>query len=386
MHVNSLRRKSIGDGYAMVQPSSPQRPDSLVASSPEMPHHATQGKSLWLWHLLTAVVMAAASICYVAVSGRWRIMVDSSVMHTVVFLMRHGRAPYTQISDNNMPGAYFVEALGMQLFGLGDLGWRLFEFSLLAVLTAGLVDLARRWDAFAGIFAAGFFIVIHSAEGPQYAAERELTLTTLLVVAFALLFRAVEANRPWLLAFFGLATGLAASIKPTCLPLALLALGVACAMLHRRGRTFLPALLYGLGGLAVVFAADLAFLVRFQALGAFRFILQHVIPAYVGLGTPVSLPRLLFFSLPKLAFPLLLLWPFLLLMNLRREGPWTWQHWTLLLCAAFGFFSYLVQRKGYLHHRYTFEVFLVLLIGIEIFRALRQPGRPRLLAAVALLF
>lgn len=336
--------------------------------------------------VLTAVVFGAAALYYVIVSLHWRIMVDSSVMHYVIFLMRHGRAPYTEISDNNMPGAYFVEGLGMRLFGLSDLGWRLFEFTVLGVLTVALADIARRWDRFAGLFAAGLFVVIHSAEGAQYAAERELVLATLLVVALGLLFRAVEADRPWLLLLFGLATGLAASIKPTCLPLAVSVLLLAVWVSSRQGRAVMPLLLYGFAGMGAVFAADLLFLLHFHALPAFRFILQHVIPAYVGMGLSIPYTTLLSLCVPRLLFPVVLMWPVLLVLNHRRYGGWDWQRWALLLGAAFGLFSFVAQHKGYLHHRYTFELFVFLLTGIELFRALRLPGAPRWLATATLVF
>jgi hypothetical protein len=356
---------------------------TAVVSEPK----ADEGRrSLRFWHMLTAGVLGAAALYYIVISFHWRIMVDSAVMHYVVFLMRHGRAPYTQISDNNMPGAYFVEWLGMLIFGGSDLGWRFFEFTVLAALAAGLVDLARRWDAFAGIFAAGLFVVAHSAEGPQYAAERELTLSTLLVIACALLFRAVEEKRPWLLALFGLATGLAASIKPTCLPLALLVLAIAGWRLHRERRPVLPVFAYGLGAMALVFAADILFLAHFHAIEAFRFILQHVIPAYVGMGTPMPYSRLLLLSLPRLYMPLIPLVLYLAWSHRRRASRWHWQHGTLLLFAGFGLFSFLIQRKGFLHHRYTFELFVFLLFGIEIFPALRRKGPVAMLAVVALLY
>ena len=37
-------------------------------------------------------------------------------MHYVVFLLKHGLKPYREISDNNMPGAYFTEAVAMRIF------------------------------------------------------------------------------------------------------------------------------------------------------------------------------------------------------------------------------------------------------------------------------
>lgn len=333
-----------------------------------------------------AVILGLATAFYVVVSLHWRIMVDSAVMHYVVFLMQHGRAPYVQISDNNLPGAYFVEAAGMKLFGSSDVGWRFFEFAVLALLSVALIDIARRWDRFAGIFAAGVFVVLHSAEGPQYAAERELTLTMLLLAGVAILFRAVDRGRPALLVWFGLATGLAASIKPTCLLLVILLLCLALARREVPGALRWQGMVYAIAGAGVVFALDLLFLTHFHAVGAFVFILRQVVPAYVGLGAPRSLGTLVMGSFPRLLLPAALLLPVLLVLNRRRAEHRDW-HWTALwLGAGFGLFSFLLQRKGYLHHRYTLEVFLLLLLGIELFQAIPLSRLSRVLAIAGLAY
>lgn len=352
-------------------------------TSSERPVFARLVRSL---RFFTVFLFAACGLFYIVLSWRWRLMVDASIMHYVVFLLRHGLRPYAEISDNNMPGAYFVEAAGMSLFGLSDLGWRLFEFCVLGSLAASLILLARRWDAMAGVFAGGMFVVLHSAEGPQYAAERELTLTLLLVLAYLALFRAVESRRYALMLPFGVLAGLASSIKPTFLPLPLALLLVAAFVLHRRHERPTALLAYSLLGMLAMLCCDLGFLWHEHALGAFWFILSSVLPAYVGIGQRPPLILLLFGSLPKLGYPLLLLWLPLLVANWRRYGPWDWQRWVLLLGAFFGLLSFALQRKGFLHHRYTFLVFFYLLVGLDIFLALAGRGWARMVAAAALLF
>src|SRR5206468_11638940 len=80
------------------------------------------------------VVLTAATLWYFYKSIHWQLMVDSPIMHYVKFLMDHGREPYTDITDNNMPGAYFTEAWAMHIFGGSDLGWRIYEYFLLITL------------------------------------------------------------------------------------------------------------------------------------------------------------------------------------------------------------------------------------------------------------
>lgn len=335
---------------------------------------------------LTIIFFLGTVLQYIAVSWRWRLMVDSSIVHYVVFLMRHGLKPYAQISDNNMPGAYLVEAAGMSLFGPGDVAWRLFEFSVLAGITFALVRLARRWDPLAGVFAAGTFIALHAAEGPQYAAERELSLSLLLLLAYVILFSAVEDRRFALMLPFGLCCGLAASIKPTFLPLPLAVLALALLVLRSRGSGTLPAAAYAIGGMAIVALCDLAFLIHEHALGAFAFILTAVLPAYAGGYGTTSRLTLLAHPLPKLAMPFLVPLILLGIANRRRHGPWGWMRWALCLGALGGLLSFVLQGKGFLHHRYTFLLFLLLLVGIEIFQGLKSNGWPRYVAAATLLF
>lgn len=338
----------------------------------------------WL-RLFTIFIFAVSAVYIVAVSWRWRLAVDSPVMHYVVFLMRHGLKPYRDISDNNMPGAYFTEAVAMRLFGGSDLGWRMYEFSLMGVLVLALVLIARQWDWIAGAFAGGFFLVVHAAEGPQYAGERELALTALVLLGYLALFRAVDRARPAWMLVFGLLSGLAASIKPTFLPLPLALLVLSLVVLRRRGRRLLPFAGWALAGLAVVFGLLLLFLVREGVLKEFLFVLRTVTPTYVGLSGGLGVFALLAHAMPNLSFLLLLILIPLAVANWRHFGAWNWKRWALLLGFVFGFLSYVAQHKGFSHHRYTLLVFFYLLAGLEVFRALGQRGWPRVVAAAALL-
>ena len=333
--------------------------------------------------VLTVLIFAAVFLYYMWFSRHWRLAVDSPVMHYVVFLMRHGLKPYRDISDNNMPGSYLTEALAMRVFGGGDVGWRLYEFFLVGAMGAACMWLTKRWDWVAGVFAVGLFVAIHSTEGARYAAERELVITVLLLLAYVLLFGAVWRQRPVLLLPFGLICGLAVSIKPTYLPLPLSLLLLLMYVLRRQGKSPWPSLGWACLGFAGTGLVNVLFLTHYRALAAFLFVVGKVLPAYAGMA-PTSLPHLLSQAMPRSTFFLLLLTLPLACSNQRRQGTRGWEWWALLLGAVFGLASYLLQRKGFLHHRYTFLVFFFLLLGIEIFTALRQRGWPRALAAACL--
>src|SRR3979411_783765 len=96
-------------------------------------------------------VLAVSAICLVALTYRWPLVWDAQVMHYINFLMDKGFAPYRDITDINMPGAYLIEGWGMHIFGGGDLGWRVYDFALLGLLGAAMVVIALPYDWVAGL-------------------------------------------------------------------------------------------------------------------------------------------------------------------------------------------------------------------------------------------
>lgn len=329
---------------------------------------------------LLVSVLVAGMIFYVVRSIHWPLLVDSPIMHYVQFLMDHGLHPYAEITDNNMPGAYLTEGWAMSIFGGGDLGWRTYDFFLLGVLTLAMVVIARPYDWLAGFYAGGFFTLLHASEGPNYAGEREQVMTALFFVAYAFLFTAIRRRSPWCVSFFGLAAGMAGAIKPTTVPLIFLLLVFAAIVLRRREERMAPYVAWGLAGIAAAAALNIDFLVRHNAVKPFLFVLLKITPAYVALHHPGVLGML------RQSFPLNM---FLLLgigvvlaVTLRA---WNWERWALLLGAATGLFSFVIQHKGFLHHRYMFLSFVLLLLTLEFTRSLARPGTPRLLGAAAVL-
>lgn len=326
------------------------------------------------------LVSLAASIYFAVISIHWPLMCDSPVLHYVNFLMDHGMQPYQEITDNNMPGSYLFESWAMHVFGAGDLGWRMYDFFLLGVLTLAMVEISRRYDWVAGVYAGGFFLLLYGAQGPNYSVEREQVLTALFMVGYVVLFAAVRKRRPELLLLFGLLAGMASSIKPTFAPLGIALLAMVSYVLWRRGVGIGRYVLYGLAGFAIALGINLVFLLQHHALGPFWFVLRTITPSYVALA-PRGFGDLLKIAVPK-GLLLLALLIGLPLAVLNRG--WDWERWALLLAGAFGLMSYFLQAKGFLHHRYTFETVLLLLLGIELTRGLQRPGWPRLLGSIGI--
>ena len=322
-------------------------------------------------------MLAVAAVAYVVFTRRWMMVGDSPILHYVLFLMSHGMQPYSQITDNNLPGAYLTEGLAMHVFGPGDLGWRMYEFFLIAALAAAMAVIARPYDWVAGVFGAGVFLLLHGKEGVWLAVEREQVMTVLLLAGYAALFMAVRRRAPaWMLAM-GFLLAFAASIKPTVAPLSPILLVMAALVLRRRGLAWMPYIGYGLAGMFAAAGVNIAYLLLHGAWGNFLYTQRVITPYYVGLAH-LPLPQMLTRLLPGFLLLLVGSGAVLAVARMREQTArwtrWTWEQWALLVGAAVGLFSYFQQHTGSLHHRYMFGTFLLLLAGIEFMRALRQRG------------
>jgi hypothetical protein len=315
-------------------------------------------------------VLVVSAICLVVLTYRWPLIWDAQVMHYINFLMDKGFAPYRDITDINMPGAYLIEGWGMHIFGGGDLGWRVYDFALLGLLGAATVVIALPYDWVAGLFAGVMFALSHASEGPMNSAQRDEVMTVLIMVGYALLFEALRRSKPWMMVLFGLSLGMASSVKPTAAPLGVALLAMAWWNLRKRNEPAASYVWSGVAGAGIAVAIVFAFLFRYHATGAFFQITTRLTAYYAGLNHE-SFARLLRHTLPRAA---LLMLPFGILVSLADRDWKNWERWALLLGVAFGGFSYFVQRKGFLYHRYALVAFILLYMAVELSLAMRKQG------------
>jgi hypothetical protein len=327
-----------------------------------------------------AGVLAVGALALVVFTCRWPLVWDAQVLHYIRFLIDSGFAPYREITDINMPGAYVIEGWGMHLFGSGDLAWRVFDFTLLGVLTAAMIVIARPYDWLAGLFAGVMFSLVHTSNGPWNSVERDEVMTVLLVLGYAFLFEGVRRRRPWLLLAFGLSVGLAGTVKPTVAPLGVLLLAMAVWELRKRGEPVARYIGYGLAGGAIAGGIVLTFLLRYHALHAFFVIARRLTSFYAGLDH-ATMRQLARWALPKVEWLML---PFALAVAFANREWKSWERGTLLAGAGFGAFSYFVQAKGYEYHKYPFTAFALLWMAMELTLAMRRTGWVRIVGAVGL--
>lgn len=329
---------------------------------------------------LAAATLVAAFLYMVIHTLRWPIMQDAQVMHYVNFLIDHGFAPYRDIGDLNMPGAYLMERFGMIVFGPGDLGFRIYDLSLMAAMIVGMIAIAWPYDWLAGLFAGVLFATIHASDGPKGAGQRDEVMAVLMVIGLAFLFHSVRKHTAVWMAFGGFFFGMATTVKPTIAPLGLLLLIIIAFVLKGRSIRLWPFMAYGLLGSAIAAALFFGFLLYHRAWGAFLYAMRSNTAYYAGLNR-MDFTTLLRECIPR---PMRLLVPFGLAVAVSNPGRSNWERWALALGAAFGAFSYFIQGKGFYYQRYPLIAMTLLWFGVEFSIAARRRGFPRALGVIGL--
>jgi len=325
--------------------------------------------------LLIAALLASFAYM-VVISVHWPMLADAPAMRYINFMIDHGFAPYRDLPDLNMPGSYFSDQLAVFLFGPSDLGWRLYDFFLMVSATLGMIAIAWPIDWLAGLFAGVLFALLHVADGPTVTGERDQVITVLIIVGYAFLFYSVRRGRPGWMAFLGFCLGMAATLKPTTAPLGFLLLLMVAVVLQRRRVRWMQYLLYGLLGAAAAAAIFFGFLLRHHVLMDFVTTFRSIGGYYATLDR-ASLGTLLRELVPR---PMRLLFPIGIVLSVMNRRDWNWERWALIVGVAVGVGSYILQGKGFNHHRYELMAFSLLWFAIEFAIAAWRRGAPRILA------
>ena len=331
-------------------------------------------QNLWVVSLSCAL---AAALIY---SWRWPLVGDASLMHYVIFLIHRGWVPYKQIVDINLPGSYFFEALSMRLFGGGALGLRIYDLLLLGACGASAFAILPRNDRFAALFAAGLFSLLHIQDGMAQLGQRDLLITALLAVAYALLLSARSISlSPFVYLLSGLLVGTTLVVKPLYLPFGLLLVAATVFELRHLPKIALGRSALVMTGLAVPIVCTLAYLQHDQALDAFGQTLTGLIPLHASLGHR-SASYLLSRCLSRVG-PLCAAWAIVLAVTRIRLSL---ERVLLVFGAVLSLLGDFAQRKGLPYHRYPFLFFLLVLIAWDLLEATRRNGLGRYTALVGI--
>ncbi len=348
------------------------------------------------WRYAGEIVASAVLLGCVGLSlfrsRAWPLVNDAALMHYVVFLMHHGMAPYREIGDFNLPGAYAPEWLSgvfaAWLHVTRAAMWRSMDALALLLSGAAMVSIARPFSWFAGVFAGCLFALYHGRDGIGQAGQRDLWMAMLLLWALALLLAALRhatgREQAWRVFGSGILLGAAATIKPFGAGYLMLSfLLVLRPGLLRQRVMFLFSLL---AGFAVPLLGAGLFLLHWQALPAFWRVLWTDLPYHAALADGSFCQLLLASSVPSVAELLGLMvaagiaaggwrstWVALRLTSCDHPG-WTASpaRGLLVISVVLGLASFVAQGKGYPYQRYPYIAFLFLLAGLEFASAMRS--------------
>ncbi len=333
----------------------------------------------------------------------WPLVNDPALMHYVVFLMQRGMAPYREISDINLPGAYVPEWISMLLASalhVSDAAmWRVMDAASLLLLAGwAMVRIAKPWSWFAGVWAGALFALYHGRDGIGQSGQRDLWATVLLLWAVSALFQAMRSDRParrvWHVAGFGLLVGAACTVKPFGAPFMLLV--VPLLLWESSVRVRLRLLLWAGLGFVLPLLAMFGFLAHWGAISAFWRVLRVDLPYHASLGDGTVLQLLGASTIASIGKLLVLLLVTVLLADFGvfrarpRDGAgWAGSAERLLLvaCVLLGLVSFVAQGKGYPYQRYPYVAFLLLFMAVEFTSAISSSRRPvQAAGAAGLLF
>jgi hypothetical protein len=348
----------------------------LTGSAPEF-------LARWAMPAVAAILFLSAALA-AASAASWPLIHDAPLIHYVVFLMEHGRAPYRDIIEMNMPGTYMTEWAAMHLFGGGATGWWLYD------LTAGIGAMAASaWIAgagrrSAGIAAGAMAYLVHVHEGPGNLGQRDWLIAALLLAAFGCMFEAIRRQRPaWMAGFMGLCV-VAASIKPPVLVYGICFLAATCGLVRRGQRKdagaeldrstawsqpgWLAYAAWAIAGGAVPAALVAAFLLRWGVTRELLATMHGLVPWYATLQK-LPLPTLVHYGFAWNRSVFWVLAGGAIVAFLAR--PWRrWESHYLAGAALLGMGLYVMQGKGWAYHLYTETAFGLLWAMLELGRGL----------------
>ena len=303
-------------------------PESLLSDTEQL-------APTWRSSLIVIVVCAIL----LAPTLSFRIGVDQGVFAYMGAELLDGRWPYLQTWESDYPGIVFLHAAEILVFGKSIVGFRVFDL-LYQLVNAYLIYriAARIATVPAGILGAGMFCLIYQGWGPWNTGQRE-GFGMLFILLGYWLYLTAQRRPPLVTALLiGLGLGVAVTLKPTLLALAV---GYLPLLLRwdRRSWTLLGAAVLGAvapaativliywmkGGLTQMYEACIAY--------------QSIYTARLRGDEPLLISWLT--NLPRLganAWGISLLYPMFL-----AWGPSRHERWMLYLAYLGSVFALLVQ-------------------------------------------
>ncbi len=317
--------------------------------------------------LYVLIASAPAIIACLIASFRWPLVHDAPLMHYIAWRILSGAVPYRDLFDMNMPGVYVLHILVLKIFGPSDLGWRLFDLVWLLFTAGAIYLLCRPVSRWGGLLGAVFFFCYHLSVGAINMGQRDFLLCVFLLLSahFSALSVERRASPKWAL-LGGLCLGAGVTIKPYCALYGIFIITLIVLRAYFDGSPWVREVLsFAAGSVVAPFLLGI-WLVRTGGLGPMLDItFKFLAPFYSKMGNGDTL------TLALLPLRLNQLWIFVTLLAWRRIAK-SLRYWLMVLGTAFGWFSFVLQGKGWDYHLYPFNVFLCALLGVSLASLLQR--------------
>src|SRR5215467_5207606 len=170
----------------------------------------------------TAMVMAVCALL-LGPTLAYRMGVDQGVFAYMGAELLEGRWPYLHTWESDFPGLMFLQAIEIFFFGKSIAMFRLFDFIFQLGNSYLIYHIASRVGSRAGAYlAAAIFCLIYQGYGPWNTAQREGFGVFFILLGFCLYLTAARRHAVVTAISIGLGFGIAVTIKPTLLALAML--------------------------------------------------------------------------------------------------------------------------------------------------------------------
>jgi len=288
--------------------------------------------------LLLAMFIHASSLTW-----NWPVQHDNGMLYSLGYQLLHGVAPYRDIFALDMPGTILIHAMGIGLFGPGDLGNRELYLLWQILITVSIGSFFRK-GAWPYALAAGFaYAIYHMSTGVHQMLQREYLMLPFLMLAAATILRRYGF-------LFGAAAALACFVKPTAVIFGAFIFIIACIRLPRKEQFSLFC-----AASAGAMSVTLAFALWLHAIGSLQDMVDtalNYIPIYNSMGPRPSLYAGLSWMWPYMLAALAMSLP-LILKGDRRAAM-------LLAGYIYGLIHFFMQSFDWPHRLVPMHFFLIM--------------------------
>jgi hypothetical protein len=160
--------------------------------------------------------LGAVLVLKAASTFRWRMELDTPLLHYAAFLMdKYHAVPYRDFFETSMPGTFAFHYSIVKLFGYSDLAFRCVDLALLSLLLSATYLFMSRFGKISAFWASIVFGLIYLSFGQTMSLQRDYIGTILVALTLICIPRQTSTTvRMWRFALVGFLFGAAALIKP----------------------------------------------------------------------------------------------------------------------------------------------------------------------------